>query len=64
MQELNDMNNLKHKSLCFSVRWEKNIKKIIAYNYTIAAILRDIYRTRKRQTRTIAVDLCYKGMDD
>lgn len=32
MQELNDMNNLKHKSLCFRVRWEKNIKKIIAYN--------------------------------
>ena len=32
MQELNDMNNLKHKSLCFRVRWEKNIKKIIAHN--------------------------------
>lgn len=33
------------------------MKKKIAHNYPIAAILRDIWRTEQRQTRTIAVEL-------
>jgi hypothetical protein len=36
----------------------------ISANYSIAAILRDIYYTEQRQLRTIAVDLCYRGKDD
>ena len=37
---------------------------LMAHNYPIAAILRDICRTEQRQTRTIAVDLCHRGKDD